>query len=94
MKKITELKDTVELMNSRDFRERFRAEYHQTAIRYRKLVELINGSELGTLTFKPICPLELLRRQADVMKEYLRMLERRAEIEGVKLLGGGKQDER
>lgn len=32
-----ELKDTIELMNSTDYKERFRAEYYQTKIRYDKL---------------------------------------------------------
>ena len=32
-----ELKDTVEMMNSADYKERFKAEYHQTKTRYEKL---------------------------------------------------------
>ena len=32
-----ELKDTVEMMNSADYKERFIAEYRQTKIRYEKL---------------------------------------------------------
>ena len=31
-----ELKDTIELMNSADYKERFKAEYFQTKIRYEK----------------------------------------------------------
>ena len=34
-----ELKDTVELMNSKDYKERFKAEYLQAKIRYDKLVK-------------------------------------------------------
>lgn len=32
-----ELKDTIEMMNSEDYKERFIAEYRQTKIRYEKL---------------------------------------------------------
>ena len=32
-----ELKDTIEMMNSADYKERFKAEYAQTKIRYEKL---------------------------------------------------------
>ena len=32
-----ELKDTIEMMNSDDYKERFKAEYYQTKIRYEKL---------------------------------------------------------
>lgn len=35
-----ELKETIELMQSGDYRERFRAEYLQTKIRYEKLKDL------------------------------------------------------
>ena len=36
-----ELKDTTELMNSADYKDRFKAEYYQTKIRYNKLHKLI-----------------------------------------------------
>lgn len=32
-----ELRDTVEMMNSGDYKERFKAEYYQVVIRYQKL---------------------------------------------------------
>lgn len=32
-----ELNNTVELMNSSDYKDRFKAEYYQTKIRYEKL---------------------------------------------------------
>lgn len=32
-----ELKDTIKIMNSSDYKERFKAEYYQTKIRYEKL---------------------------------------------------------
>lgn len=80
-----ELKDTIELMNSDDFKERFRAEYFQTKIRYNKLHKLIIQLEAGTAPFEPKCSLELFKKQASFMGQYLYYLEVRAEIEGVDL---------
>lgn len=80
-----ELKDTIELMNSENFKERFRAEYFQTKIRYDKLHKMIVKYEAGTLLFTPKCSLEVLKKQASFMGQYLYCLEVRAEIEGVSL---------
>lgn len=79
-----ELKDTVELMNSNDYKERFKAEYLQTKIRYEKLHKMTVKYEAGTLNFEP-CPLEILKEQKSYMGNYLRMLEIRAEIEKIDL---------
>ena len=35
------LADTIEMMNSEDFKERFRAEYFQLKIRYQKLHDMV-----------------------------------------------------
>lgn len=80
-----ELKDTVEMMQSSDYKERFRAEYHQTKTRYEKLHAMIVKHDAGTLEFTPSCSLELLRDQAMHMGRYLYCLEVRAEVEGIKL---------
>lgn len=80
-----ELKDTIELMNSADYKERFKAEYFQTKIRYEKLRAMTIKYEAGTLNFKPSCSLTLLKEQVDYMQDYLEVLEVRAEIEGIKL---------
>lgn len=37
-----ELRDTVEMMNNADYKERFKAEYYQTAIRYGKLKAMVD----------------------------------------------------
>lgn len=90
-----ELKDTVELMQSADYKERFIAEYHQTKIRYEKLKAFNNRIEAAQRTqgdpFAPKkveepthdCPYELLREQQSAMGHYLHILEVRAEIEGI-----------
>lgn len=80
-----ELQDTIELMQSKDFKERFKAEYYQTKIRYEKLHKMIVKYKAGTLNFTPKCSLELFKRQAAAMGDYLYCLEMRAEIEGIEL---------
>lgn len=43
-----ELKDTIELMQSADWKERFKAEYLQCVIRLKKLVDYIHDLEDST----------------------------------------------
>ena len=80
-----ELKDTIAMMNSEDYKERFQAEYYQTKIRYEKLHKMVVKYEAGTLNFTPKCSLELLKEQKSFMGQYLNRLEVRAEIEGIEL---------
>ena len=40
-----ELRDTVDMMNSEDYKERFKAEYYQTVIRYGKLKNMLDRWE-------------------------------------------------
>ena len=80
-----ELKDTIEMMNSPDYKERFKAEYMQTKIRYLKLHRMCIKYEAGTLDFTPTCSLELLKEQKKAMGHYLGCLEVRAEAEGIEL---------
>lgn len=80
-----QLKDTIEMMNSEDYKERFKAEYYQLKIRRDKLLNMLNGYEKGTLPFKPKCSYELLYSQFSHMECYLDVLKTRAEIEGVEL---------
>ena len=80
-----ELKDTINAMTSQDYKERFRAEYYQTKIRYDKLDVMTVKYEAGTLNFTPSCSLDLLLEQKKHMGCYLRCLKVRAEIEGIEL---------
>ena len=86
---MSNLKDTVELMCSDDYKERFIAEYKQTKIRYNKLKRFCNCIEAAILTGseEPVhdCPYDLLRLQQKHMGEYLHVLEVRAIIEGIEL---------
>lgn len=80
-----ELNETVEMMNNSDYKERFKAEYYQTKIRYNKLHKMIIKYEAGTLDFKPTCPIDILIEQKKHMGMYLHSLEVRAEIENIEL---------
>lgn len=90
-----DLKDTVDLMLSADYKERFIAEYLQTKERYERLKHFCNKIEairiknrgLGPDIEEPAhdCPLDLLRDQQRIMGEYLHILEIRAVIEGIDL---------
>jgi hypothetical protein len=91
--------DTVEGMLSSDYKERFKAEYQQTKIRYEKLKAFNNKIEAARLTTcdpfvsyakrvdepKHDCPEEMLRNQQRIMGEYLHILEVRAVVEGIEL---------
>lgn len=79
------LNDTISMMDNADYRERFKAEYHQTKIRYEKLHKMVVKYEAGTLNFTPKCSIELLKEQKKHMGLYLNCLEIRAEIEGIDL---------
>lgn len=80
-----ELKDTIEMMNSNDYKQRFRAEYYQTLNRQQKLFKMCVKYRAGTLDFVPHCSCELLMEQLRIMGQYLMMLEVRAEVEGIAL---------
>lgn len=80
-----ELKDTIEMMNSEDYKERFIAEYAQTKIRYDKLHTMVIKKEAGTLGFEPTCPILVLNNQLSYMGQYLKQLEIRAQIEEIEL---------
>lgn len=80
-----ELKETVELMTSEEYKDQLKAEYLQTKIRYNKLHTMLVKKEAGTLEFEPTCPVRVLAEQKRYMAEYLRVLEVRAQIEGIDL---------
>lgn len=79
------IEDTTEGMNSSDWKERFKAEYWQVKIRWRKLHRMLVKYEAGTLDFEPDCTLGLLKKQAFHMESYIHILEVRAEIENIDL---------
>ena len=80
-----ELNETIKLMNSKDYKDRFRAEYYQLKIRYEKLHKMVVKYEAEKLKFTPSCTLELLKEQKSHMGRYLYCLEVRAEIEEIEV---------
>ena len=80
-----ELIDTAKLMVSKDYKDRFKAEYYQTKIRRDKLSKMILDYNAGKLEFVPICSIYLLKTQLDAMNTYLNILQMRAMTEGIKI---------
>lgn len=84
-KYMKELKETIPMMESDDYKERFRAEYWQAYIRYQKLDSMLEQWNLGELNFEPVCPKWLFEKQLDIMWEYIKVLFQRAKHEGIDL---------
>jgi hypothetical protein len=72
------LEDTIELMKSRNHKDRFKAEYIQLKIRMFKLSELIKKYYDGELDFELKCNIFLLISQLNCMEKYSEILELRA----------------
>lgn len=79
------LYETIEMMNSTDFRERFKAEYYQLSIRLDGLLAMLTKWENGVLDFTPNCSKEILEKQVGFMQGYKKILELRADIEEIEL---------
>ena len=79
------LADTVEMMNSADYKERFKAEYAQLVIRYNGLRNMLEKWDNGTLEFEPTCPRSTYNLQIKAMTDYIAVLEARAVMENVDL---------
>ncbi len=79
------LNETVEMMNSADYKERFRAEYLQLKIRMEGLSAMLKKYKAGTLNFTPSCSYDLLNAQFKTMDLYASYLEDRAEVEDIDL---------
>ena len=80
-----ELNNTIEMMMSPDYKERFKAEYHQLVIRFEKLHNMLYRWDNNMLDFTPTCPRSLYDLQYRAMKDYISILDARARIEGIEL---------
>lgn len=80
-----ELKDTIEMMVSEDYKERFKAEYYQVKIRYGKLKYMLERWDNELLNFVPTCPRSTYDMQIRAMGDYIAVLEARAVMEGITL---------
>ena len=79
------LSETVEMMNSADYKERFKAEYNQLVIRYKGLKAMLDKWDNGILEFTPTCPRSTYNMQIKAMTDYIAVLEARAVMENVEL---------
>jgi len=68
-----------------DYKLRMVKEYNELKDKYDKLHVMLVKYDAGKLDFTPTCPIDLLRKQASVMGQYLYILETRAVIENVDL---------
>ena len=73
-----ELTDTAELMASSDYKDRFKAEYGQVAIRCKKLKAMLEKWDKEELNFTPTCPRSLYELQVRAMEDYIAVLQARA----------------
>ena len=80
-----ELKDTISLMTSTDYKDRFKAEYIQNVVRYKKLKAMLDKWDNGKLDFSPTCPRSAYNIQVKAMTDYIAVLEARAVMEGIEL---------
>lgn len=79
------LNETIEMMNSAEYKERFKGEYLQLKIRMAGLRTMLAKYKAETLPFKPDCSYDLLNGQLKSMNLYASFLEERAEIENINL---------
>lgn len=79
------LADTINNMLSEDYSERFKAEYNQLTIRLERLENVISKAEANDVTFNNNKSLEILKAQRETMQSYKKILETRADNEGIRL---------
>lgn len=78
------LVETVNLMCSSDFKDRFTAEYAQLVIRLSKLNNVLNSQSDTRFEVDDITR-DLMLKQRDAMESYKTCLEKRAGILGIDL---------
>lgn len=83
MKKVTHAQ-IIKLMESDKYKDRFKAEYYQLVERREKLIEMLEQATNGTAEVSSELT-TLLEHQRKAMTYYMHTLEKRAEIEKIKL---------
>lgn len=78
-----DLKDTVALMNSDDYKDRFKAEFWQLKRRLNKLNDMLARYDKGALDYIPDTPILWLKQQAHAMQDYLDALSVRCDYENI-----------
>ena len=79
------LNETIEMMNSNDYKERFKAEYYQIKIRTVGLQNMLAKWDSEQLEFMPTCPRSTYDLQLKAMKDYKAILEARAVMENIEI---------
>ena len=79
------LADTVEMMNSADYKDRFKAEYYQLKCRACGLSNMLGAWHNDKLDFEPTCPRSTYDLQLRAMRDYMAILEMRAVMEHIEL---------
>ena len=75
---INSLEETIELMTSPDYKDRFKAEFEQLSFRINKLDAFLNKWDSGELKITPKSPREWFERQRQAMADYGQVLAARA----------------
>lgn len=84
-KELEMLEKSSRMMMSKDYKERFIAEYVQLTVRTDRLERMMNAWDDGTLTFTPSNPKWVLEKQLHFMQMYQHYLEIRAAFEEIEL---------
>ena len=79
------LEDSIALMQSEDYRDRFKAEYYQVFIRFVKLKAMLEKWDKDELDFEPTCPYSTYEMQIKAMRDYISVLEARAVMGNIDL---------
>lgn len=79
------LEDTIEWMKSDDYKVRLKAEYWQLVIRMEKARNAVSNLIKPELNAKEANRVEMLSKQFEIMKEYKKILEKRAHSENADL---------
>lgn len=79
-----DLLDTIQMMKSDDYKERFKAEYYQLKIRLEKLNATIVRKAVDPKV-APKTSYLMLKQQSIIMEAYLKCLEERATTEHIEL---------
>lgn len=80
-----DLKETVNLMQSDNYKDRFKAEYYQLVERFNRLSVMLDKWDDGKLEFEPTCNRGIYNFQIRAMADYIATLETRAMIEKIEL---------
>lgn len=85
----SELFETISLMCSENYNDRFKAEYLQLKTRYLRLMIMLYKWDKGLLDFKPKVNKKVYETQLQSMIEYMTVLQMRSVMEGVDIGDSG-----